>query len=139
MAVERRSARRRGSTRKSRRILGKKCRQWDVHSWYVGDGRIHTEEWIKVWASTDVPFDLSLYDDMLYNMRLIYNRDAVYRSELEKIEGLQMGLELRDGNFLRGRRYFDETVKMEARTAPPGTFSAPAGYTKKERIEDFEM
>jgi hypothetical protein len=105
----------------------------------VGDGRIHTEEWIKVWASTDVPFDLSLYDDMLYNMRLIYNRDPVYRSELEKIEGLQMGIELRGGNFLRGRRYFDETVKMEARTPPPGIFSPPAGYTKKERIEDFEF
>jgi beta-lactamase regulating signal transducer with metallopeptidase domain len=126
-------------TRRTRRILGRKCRQYDVHSWHVGDGRIHTEEWIKVWASTDVPFDLSLYDDMLYNMRLIYNRDAIYRSELEKIEGLQMGLELRSGNFLRGRRYFDETVRMEARTPPRGTFSAPAGYTKKERIEDFEF
>ena len=137
--LERRSSGEVTETRRTRRILGRKCRQYDVHSWYVGDGRIHTEEWIKVWASTDVPFDLSLYDDMLYNMRLIYNRDAVYRSELEKIEGLQMGLELRDGNFLRGRRYFDETVKMEARTAPPGTFSAPAGYTKKERIENFEM
>jgi len=126
-------------TRSSRRILGRRCRQYDVHSWYVGDGRIHTEEWIKVWASTDVPFDLSLYDDMLYNMRLIYNRDAIYRSELEKIEGLQMGIELSDGNFLRRRRYSDETVKIEARNPPPGTFSPPAGYTQKERIEDFEM
>jgi beta-lactamase regulating signal transducer with metallopeptidase domain len=126
-------------TRRTRRILGRKCRQYDVHAWRVTNGRIHTEEWIKVWASTDVPFDLSLYDDMLYNMRLIYNRDAVYRSELEKIEGLQMGLELRDGNILRSRRYYDETVKMEARTPPPGTFSAPAGYTRKERIEDFEI
>jgi beta-lactamase regulating signal transducer with metallopeptidase domain len=125
--------------RGTRRILGRKCRQYEVHSWHVTNGRIHTEEWIKVWASTDVPFDLSLYDDMLYNMRLIYNRDAVYRSELEKIEGLQMGLELRGGNFLRGRRYFDETVRMEARTPPRGTFSAPAGYTKKERIENFEF
>ncbi len=125
-------------TSKSRRILGRKCRQYGVHSWRVGGGRVSNESWITVWASTDVPFDLSLHDVMLYNMRVIYNRDAVYRSELEKIEGLQMGLELREGSLLRAKRFYDETVRLEPRVAPPGTFEPPAGYTRKERIEDFE-
>jgi beta-lactamase regulating signal transducer with metallopeptidase domain len=126
-------------TRHSRRLLGRKCREFHIHSWYVGSGRIHTEEWIKVWASTDVPFDLSLYDELLYNLRLIYNRDAVYRSELEKIEGLQMGIELRDGNFLKGRKYEDRVVVLEQRTPPPDTFSPPLGYERRERIEELEF
>jgi len=136
---ERRSSGEVRETRSNRRILGRTCRQYDVHSWYESNGQIHSEGWIKVWASTDVPCDLSLFDEMLSTMRLIDNRDAVFRSELEKIEGLQMGLELREGNFLSGRRYFDETVRIETRTPPPLTFSAPAGYTKKERIENFEF
>ncbi len=127
------------ATSSSRRILGRKCRQYDVRSWRVEGGLIENETRITVWASADVPFDLTLYDEMLYNMRLIYNRDAVYRSELEKIEGLQMGLEMRTGTVFRGRRIVDETVRLESRTAPSGTFAPPAGYTRKDRIEDFEM
>jgi beta-lactamase regulating signal transducer with metallopeptidase domain len=137
--AERRSSGEVTPTRHSRRLLGRKCREYRIHSWYVGSGRIHTEEWIKVWASTDVPFDLSLYDELLYNLRLIYNRDAVYRSELEKITGLQMGIELRDGNFLKGRKYEDRVVVLEERTAPPGTFSPPLGYEQRERIEELEF
>ncbi len=126
-------------TRRTRRILRRKCREYLVHSWHVRDGRINTEENIKVWASTDMPFDLSLYDDLLYNLRVLYNRDPVYRSELEKIEGFQMGLEMRAGNFFRGQRYADETVVIEQRTPPPETFTPPVGYERRERIEELEF
>jgi hypothetical protein len=100
---------------------------------------VHNESRLKVWASTDVPFDLSLFDEMLYNLRLIFNRDAAYRSELEKIEGLQMRLEFNQGNILRGHRIFDETVLIEERVPPSEAFSPPPGYAEKERIEDFFM
>jgi len=136
---ERRSSGEVTETRRTRRILKRKCREYHVHSWYAGNGRIHTEENIKVWASTEMPFDLSLYDEMLYNLRLIYNRDPLYISELEKIKGFQMGIELRAGNFFMGRRYADETVKVESLTPPPGTFTPPVGYERREKIEELEF
>lgn len=136
---ERRSSGEVTETRRTRRILKHKCREYHVHSWYVGNGRIHTEENIKVWASTEMPFDLSLYDEMLHNLRLIYNRDPLYISELEKITGFQMGIEMRAGNFFMGKRYADETVKIEALTPPPGTFSPPVGYERREKIEELEF
>jgi hypothetical protein len=73
------------------------------------------------------------------HLRLIYNRDAVYRSELEKIKGFQMGIELRTGNFFAGKRYVDETIVLESRTPPPGTFLPPVGYERRQRIEDLEF
>ena len=136
---ERRSSGEVTETRRTRRILKRKCREYHVHSWYAGNGRIHTEENIKVWASTDMPFDLSLYDDLLYNLRVIYNRDDLYRSELEKIRGFQMGIEMRAGNFFLGKRYADETVRIETRTPPPGIFEPPVGYERREKIEDLEF
>jgi hypothetical protein len=126
-------------TGKSRRILDRKCLEYLIHSWRTDGGTVHNESRLKVWASTDVPFDLSLFNEMLYNLRLIFNRDAAYRSELEKIEGLQMRLEFNQGNLLRGHRVFDETVLIEERVAPAEAFSPPPGYTKKEQIEDFYM
>jgi hypothetical protein len=128
------------ATGRSRRILEKKCAEYAVHSWSVrGDGSIDNEERFKVWATTDVPFDLSLYDDLLHNVRLIYNRDAVYRSELEEIRGLQMTLEISAGNFLTSRRITDHVVVLELRTPAPDVFAPPEGYQRRDRIEDFEM
>jgi len=73
------------------------------------------------------------------HLRLIYNRDAVYRSELEEIKGLQMGIDLRSGSFLAGKRYADETIVLEMRTPPSGVFSPPVGYEHRERIKDLEF
>jgi len=136
---ERRSSGEVTETRRTRRILTRKCREYHVHSWHVRDGRINTEENIKVWASTDMPFDLSLYEEMLYNLRLLYNRDPIYISELEKIKGFQMGIEMRAGNFFMGKRYADETVKIEKLTPPSGTFKPPVGYERREKIEELEF
>ncbi len=137
--LERRSSGEVAATRSSRNILGRKCREYSVHSWQQRDRQIRNEETITVWASQDMPFDLSLYDQLLFNLRLIYNRDAVYRSELEKIKGLQMGLELRTGNFLRSWRYRDETVVLEPRTPPADAFAPPAGFEQRQQIEELEF
>jgi hypothetical protein len=87
-----------------------------------------------VWATTELPIDLELLDTLLLNLRLIYNRDGAYRTELEKIRGAQLRMEGQQG-MLFGKRYIDEVVEISQRTPPPGTYEPPAGYRRVDRLD----
>lgn len=127
-------------TEKRERILGRKCEIFRITSWNTsGGGVLSNETTFKVWSTTDVPFDLRMLNELLLNLRLMYNRDTAYRAELQKIQGLQMRLEYREGNFLAEKRYIDEVVEITETTPPPGTFSPPQGYRQVEIIEELRL
>lgn len=124
----------------SRRFLGRRCRAYDVESWRTrGGGEIIDPERYTVWSTTDVPFDVRLFDALLMNVRLIYNRDVDFRKELEVIRGLQMRLEARLGNFIRSQKVIDEVVGITEAVPPPGTFEAPETYRRVERLEKIGL
>jgi hypothetical protein len=127
-------------TGKREKILDRKCQVFEVTSWRVsGGGVLSAETSYKVWSTTDVPFDIGLLDQLLFNLRLIYNRDAAFREELVKVEGLQMRLEMRQGSFVAGQRYVDEVMEITTATPPPGTFDPPAGYRQVDMIHELRL
>lgn len=127
-------------TSKHQRVLRRKSRVFEVTSWNTsGGGVLSNETDFTVWSTTDVPFDLGVLDELLLNLRLMYNRDAAYREELQKIAGLQMKLELREGNFFSETRYVDEVVEITKATPPDGTFSPPQGYRQVEILEQLNF
>jgi len=121
-------------TRKRPRFLRRRCGEFEVVWWYTKDGSCPDPGPITVWATTDVPFDLDLYDSVLLHSRMLYNRDERYRRELEKIEGLQVRIELGGDGFLYGTRYVNEVVEMAAMAPPSDAYVVPMGYTRQEYI-----
>jgi beta-lactamase regulating signal transducer with metallopeptidase domain len=126
-------------TEDSRRILGRKCPEFRVTSWNSRGSSRSNPQTFSVWTSTDVPFDLALLDQVVHNLRLLYNRDAGYRRELEKMPGLQMRLEMRQGSRLAARRFVDEVVEISRGDPPPGIYRPPWGYRRIDRFERLDL
>jgi hypothetical protein len=127
------------ATSRSRRILGRRCPEFRVTSWSTRGSSRSDPQSFSVWVTTEVPFDLSLLDEVLLNLRLLYNRDTGYRLELEKMRGLQMRLEMVEGTRLAFRRWVDEVVEVERRPPPARTFEPPWDYQRIDRFEKLDF
>lgn len=123
----------------SRRVLGRRCTAFRVTSWPTRGKGAAAPTSFKVWVTTDVPFDLTLLDEVLLNLRLFYNRDESYRAELQSMRGHQMRLEARSGNLLKQTRMVDEVVEMREADCPAEAFEPPAGYRRLERFDELDM
>lgn len=122
-----------------REILGKECREYQVDSWKVAGNKQIDFNTIRVWASTDMPFDVSLFYELIDNKRKFANRDAEYRAQLAKLKGIQMGLRLEVGPFWASRILHSEVVEITSRKPPAGLWAVPEDYTRKEQFtkDDF--
>jgi beta-lactamase regulating signal transducer with metallopeptidase domain len=120
-------------------ILGKECREYQVDSWKVAGNKQVDFNTIRVWASTDMPFDVNLFHELIDNKRKFANRDAEYRAQLAKLQGIQMALRLEVGPFWASRILHSEVVEITSRRPPAGLWSVPEGYTRKEQFtkDDF--
>jgi hypothetical protein len=127
------------TTTHSRRILGRRCPEYRVRSWNTRGSSRSNPQSFSVWATTEVPFDLDLLGTVVHNLRLLYNRDAGYRRELEKMPGLQMRLEMVQGTRLGAKRWVDEVVSIEERPPPPGIYTPPWGYRRIDRFEHLDL
>jgi len=120
-------------------VLEKSCSEYDVVYWTPEQGHQHNLREIKVWATTELDFDWTIFDQLLENMRQIHNRDARLRRELLKIEGFQMRLELHDDGWVWDRRFVSEAVEFAVKEPPPGTYLPPADYVRKEQLTSQEL
>jgi beta-lactamase regulating signal transducer with metallopeptidase domain len=118
----------------TREILGKDCTEYQVDSWKVAGNKQVDFSTIRVWASTDMPFDVSLFHELIENKRRFANRDPEYRAQLAKLKGIQMALKLEVGPFWASRILHSEVVEITSRRAPKGLWSVPEGYTRKEQF-----
>jgi len=96
----------------------------------------------KIWASADVPFDWKTYMQDMYSqfamvtMRL--NEDSV--KEMGKIQGFQIKSEMSMDMMGTEMKSSNEVVEILNKAAPAGVYSAPQGYTKKDKfgMADFQ-
>jgi beta-lactamase regulating signal transducer with metallopeptidase domain len=123
----------------TRTILDRPCKEYEVNFWTVAGKERVDQRTITVWASTDMPFDVNLFHELIEDKRRFANRDDDYRAELKKLEGIQMGLRMETGPFWASRIWRSEVVEITRKKPPEGLWTVPAGYTRKERLarEDF--
>lgn len=122
-----------------KKIMNKNCNGYEVNFQEMYGDTVRGKIKFKVWATTDVSFDWGIYDIMLQNMRIIFNRDEQYRDELRKIKGIQMRLEMtteQDGTTVNN---VEEIVEISEKQPPAGIYSAPSGFTRKDKLtsQDF--
>ena len=125
--------------RQRENINGRMSRYYKVTYWPVIDGKRGRKSETKVWASTDVPFDLGLHEQVLFNLRQIFNRDADLQRELLKIKGAQTRIIITTKRFPREMRYYSEIIEILNQAPPEEAFAIPAGYIEKQQIEPRDL
>ena len=123
-------------TGKTKKILGKTCTGYETKSWKVSAGTKYGEIEAMVWASTDVPFDLDVYYGMVRCIRVLLNRDEVFRKNFEKVKGCLLGVDMTMVRQGRGTKIkaTHRIVEIVEKKAPPHIFSIPRDYVKKEKL-----
>lgn len=118
----------------TKEIIDKHCHHYEVNYQDKYGDTVRRELEFDVWATTEVPFDLELYGIMLQSMRMIMNRDEKLRNELNKIKGIQVYLEMTTERGNTVSKYIDEDIEMSEKEPPAGIYSAPSGFTKKDKL-----
>lgn len=92
---------------------------------------------VRIWASTDVPFDLVQFQAKMMpavlqgQMRL----NAASVAEFAKIKGYQIASET-TGEMMGAKiNSTQEVLEMVEKAAPAGVYEPPAGYTKKAALD----
>lgn len=94
---------------------------------------------MKIWATTDVPFDWKSFGEkMLPNIMKIssaqmsFGEDMI--NEFKKIKGYQVASEMTMNMMGANIHVTSEVLEISKKTAPAGTYSVPAGYTKQDKM-----
>lgn len=120
----------------------KTIRQWACKGYDVTISMMGMPLTMKVWASTQVPFDVKTFQAKMMpavlqgQMRM--NPASV--AEFAKIEGYQISSETAGEMMGAKLRTTSDVMEMIEKAAPAGTYQAPAGYTKKTSLgmEDLQ-
>lgn len=114
----------------------KKIREWNCSGYDVAVSRSNgTSFAMKIWATTDVPFDLTDYQEMMGAVQKaqMFLSEATVK-EFAKIKGIQVATEATMEYNEIQTRIMMETVEISQKNAPPGIFEIPAGFTKKATL-----
>lgn len=91
---------------------------------------------MKWWATKEVPFDWKSYMDTMYShmtqATMQLSQEAL--DEFKKIEGWQIKTEMSMNMMGAEMNTTTEAVEISEKTPPEGTYTVPAGYTKKEKF-----
>jgi hypothetical protein len=95
---------------------------------------------MKIWASTEVPFDTTRYAALFANLMKGQMRldDASVR-EFQKIRGFQIATEMNAEIMGAKMHTTSEVVEIAVRDAPRGIYGAPAGFVKKDKLSMDEL
>jgi len=96
---------------------------------------------MKVWATKDVPYSWEkVTQDMMSQVmaaQLRLNEKAL--QEFQKIKGQWIASETTMNMMGNDIRSTTEVVEITQKDAPPGTYSVPRGYTKKEKLSQEDL
>jgi hypothetical protein len=118
----------------------KKIGQWDCTGYDMTMTVMMMPMKMKVWATTQVDFDMAKFLDMYANVMAAQMRlDDASLKEVKKIKGFLIASEM-TGDIMGAKlRQTTEVVEISKKDAPSGIYSAPAGYTKKDKLSQDDL
>lgn len=126
-------------TNRTKIFLNKKCNEYKATYWDMRGDKKFNRRTFKVWCTTDLSFDFSIYQELLINMRKISRKDENLRKELQKLKGIQMGVEMKSSRIFASRKFISEVVEISRKEPTEAMYSVPEGYTKKERLTSWDL
>lgn len=96
---------------------------------------------MKVYATTEVPFDLKGYMEKVYgtSLKTQFRMDDASVKEMMKIKGFWIASETKMEMMGAKIHTTSEVVEISKKTPPAGVYSVPAGYTKQAKLSMQDM
>ncbi len=96
---------------------------------------------MKVWATTDVPFDASKYLAKMYGnvLKAQMRLDDKAVQEMQKVKGFWIATDTSMEMMGQKMHTSTEVVEISQKTAPAGIYSVPAGFKKQDRLSMKEL
>ncbi len=117
----------------------KKINKWNCSGYDVEMGMMMMQMKMKVWATTEVPFDWKLFAKMYANVSKMQFMDDAAIGELMKINGYQMASEMTMDMMGSKLNVSSQVAEISQKPAPAGIYAVPAGYTKKDKLSMEDM
>ncbi len=117
----------------------KKVGAWSCKGYDVDMSMMMMQMKMKVWATTDVPFDWKSFAKMSSNVSKMQFMDDAAIAEFLKIEGYQVATEMSMDMMGSKMKVTSQVVEITQKPAPAGTYSVPAGYTKKDTLSMTDL
>ncbi len=109
-----------------------KC--YEINTWIIYEGARLNQRDTKAWFTTNVPFDLNIYMEILPIFLKLTNYDETLINEMKKIKAVRVSSETMryiDGKSVKSNR---EIVEMSEKNAPAGIYSIPKEFKKKDQL-----
>ncbi len=126
-------------TNEKKKIGQWECRCYNVYSFFFNQGSKLDETDTKRWVTTDVPFDVEMYNRMNTTLVKMGNYDDDFLRELEKIKGFPIASEsilYVDGSRVHSSLTVEELTEKDA---PSHIYSVPEAYTEKTTLSYSEL
>ena len=96
---------------------------------------------MKVYATTNVPFDLAAYMTKVYGTMLKsqFRLDDASVKEMMKVKGFWIASETSMEMMGANMRTTNEVVEISQKTPPAGVYGVPAGYAKQDKFTMQDM
>ena len=114
----------------------KKVGQWNCTGYDVSITMMGMPMKMRVWATTDVPFDYNQFNAKIWGNVLKGQMmlDEASVKEMMKIKGFQIASEM--SGEIMGMKFNTNTEVLEIskKNPPANVYAPPAGYTKKDKL-----
>jgi len=118
----------------------KKIGTWNCSLYNVSMSVMGMAMPLKVWASTEVPFDSAKFAALFTTlMKGQMRMDDASVAEFKKIKGFQIATEMNAEIMGAKMHTTSEVVEIAVRDAPRGIYAAPAGFVKKDKLSMDEI
>ncbi len=117
----------------------KKVGKWNCAGYDVDMNMMMMPMKMKVWATTEVPFDWKALAKMSTNVSKMQFMDDAAIAEFMKINGYQVASETSMDMMGSKMHMTSEVIEISQKPAPAGIYSVPAGYTKKDTLSMADM
>lgn len=110
--------------------------QWKCSEYDVAMTMMMMPMKMKVWASTDVPFDFSKVMEKMYSnvLKAQFRLDDTSLQEFLKIKGFSIASETAMEIMGAKSRTTTEVIEISEKSSATDVYSVPAGYTKTEKL-----
>jgi hypothetical protein len=116
-----------------------KINQWNCTGYDVEMNMMMMPMKMKVWATTEVPFDWKMFSKMYANVSKMSFMDDAAIAELMKVNGYQVASEMTMDMMGSKLKVNSQVVEIAQKPAPAGIYAVPAGYTKKATLSLEDM
>ena len=128
-------------TDETSKILDYDCKGYDLNVWIEFQGERFNETEIKLWTTTDVPFDLQMYDEMDQQIIKLNNFSDDLLTEIKKVKGFTIVNESVRYQEATAIKSITKMVEISEKKSLPDVYTIPDGFKKKEKlsIEDLRQ